>query len=87
TAAVLLILDSGSIMSVGFEKAYLLQNTMNTSYSEILSTYVYKVGLNSVSSFSYGTAVGLFNSVVNCAILVTVNILSRKLSDNQTSLW
>ena len=87
TASVLLILDSGSIMSVGFEKAYLLQNTMNTSYSEILSTYVYKVGLNSVSSFSYGTAVGLFNSVVNCAILVTVNILSRKLSDNQTSLW
>ena len=87
TAAVLLILDAGSIMSVGFEKAYLLQNTMNLAYSEIISTYVYKVGLNSASNFSYGTAIDLFNSIVNLAMLVLVNTLSRKLSDNQTSLW
>ncbi|MEA4823049.1 MAG: ABC transporter permease subunit [Clostridiaceae bacterium] len=87
TAAVLLILNSGEIMSVGFEKAYLLQNSMNTSYAEVISTYIYKVGLNSVSSFSYGTAVGLFNSIVNCMILVAVNFLARKLSDSQTSLW
>ena len=87
TASVLLILDSGSIMSVGFEKAYLLQNAVNTSYSEIISTYVYKVGLNSASNFSYGTAIDLFNSVVNCCMLVLVNWLSKKLSDNETSLW
>ena len=87
TAAVLLILDSGSILSVGFEKAYLLQNTVNQPYSEIISTYVYKVGLNSASNFSYGTAVGLFNSVVNCSMLVLVNLLARKLSGNETSLW
>lgn len=87
TAAVLLILNSGKIMNVGFEKAYLLQNSVNLSHSEIISTYVYKAGLNSISSFSYGTAVGLFNSLVNCIMLVLVNYLSKKLSDNQTSLW
>ena len=87
TAAVLLILDAGSIMSVGFEKAYLLQNQMNVTYSEIISTYVYKYGLNSASNFSYGTAIGLFNSIVNMVMLVVVNTLSKKLSDNETSLF
>jgi len=66
TISVLLILNAGSIMSVGFEKVYLMQNNMNLMYSEVISTYVYKVGLTSgLGNFSYATAIGLFNSVIN----------------------
>ncbi len=84
TIIILLILSIGGIMSVGFEKVYLMQNSMNADSSEIIATYVYKVGLLN-SNVSFATAVGLFNSVVNLILLVSVNAIARKVS--QTSLW
>ena len=84
TATMLLILSCGSILSIGFEKAYALQNDLNVSVSEIISTYVYKVGLVD-NDISFSAAVGLFNSAVNAVLLLTVNWISSKLSDN--SLW
>ena len=79
TVVVMFILRCGSILSVGYEKVYLLQNDMNLTGSEIISTYVYKVGLEQ-SDFSFSTAVGLFNTVVNCVILITANWLSKKVT-------
>lgn len=84
TAAIMLIMRAGSVMSIGFEKVYLMQNNVNLAYSEIISTYVYKVGLQD-SDFSYSTAIGLFNSVVNLTLLFVVNTITRRLSD--TSLF
>ena len=84
TATVLLILNCGSILSIGFEKAYLLQNSLNLQVSEIISTYVYKVGLIN-NDMSYSTAIGLFNTVVNLVLLLIVNKAADKLSGN--SLW
>ena len=75
----LFILQSGNVMSVGFEKVYLMQNPVNLEVSEVISTYVYKVGLLQ-TQFSFSTAVGLMNSVVNCIILVLVNFISKKLT-------
>lgn len=80
TATVLLILRVGSIMSVGFEKVYLLQNNMNLATSEILSTYIYKMGMIS-SQYSLSAAVGVFNNVINFALLLIVNFIANKLSD------
>ena len=87
TATILLILSCGSIISVGFEKVWLMQNDLNLRTSEVISTYVYKIGLGSggLSDFSFATAIGLFNSVVNLILIASVNSLTRKLSD--TSLW
>ncbi len=88
TVAIMLIMRSGSVMSVGFEKVYLMQNTLNLSASEVISTYVYKQGLGKgVKGFSFGAAVGLFNSVINFLTLVLVNSITRKISDNTASLW
>ena len=87
TASIMLILRFGSIMSVGYEKVLLMQNNMNLTQSEVISTYIYKVGLSSATSFSLGTAIGLFNSAINCVLLVTVNLISRKLSPGGSSLW
>ena len=87
TASIILIMDFGHIMGVGFEKTYLLQNTMNLARSEVISTYIYKVGLKSSNTFSYGTAIGLFNSVINCTLLVLVNALSRRFNSEGASLW
>ena len=84
TIILLFILDCGKIMSVGFEKAYLLQNALNLPVSEIISTYVYKTGVQG-AKFSYTTAIGLFNSLVNVMMLLIVNRISRALSD--TSLF
>lgn len=84
TATILLILNCGSILSVGFEKAYLLQNNLNLSVSEIISTYVYKVGLIN-NDISYSTAIGLFNTLINLVLLLMVNKIADKLSGN--SLW
>lgn len=81
TATILLIMNCGSILSVGFEKAYLLQNSLNSSVSEIISTYVYKVGLLQ-SDMSYSSAIGLFNTIVNLILLLIVNKISDKLSGN-----
>ena len=76
----------GSIMSVGFEKAYMMQTNLNLPVSEVISTYVYKIAMASgTSDFSYSTAIGLFNSVINLSMLVIVNRISRRVSE--TSLW
>ena len=79
TIVVMFILRCGSILSVGYEKVFLLQNDMNLTGSEIISTYVYKVGLEQ-SDFSFSTAVGLFNTVINCVILFGANWLSKKIT-------
>jgi putative aldouronate transport system permease protein len=84
TIIILLIMNTGHIMTVGFEKAFLMQNALNLSSSEIISTYVYKVGIIG-GQFSFSTAVGLFNSVVNFILLLFVNKAAKKFSE--TSLW
>ena len=84
TVTILLVLRAGAIMSLGFEKAFLMQTALNLDYSEIISTYVYKVGLQG-AQFSFGSAVGLFNSVINLALLLVVNRVARALAG--TSLW
>lgn len=81
-ASLLFILGAGNIMSIGFEKAYLMQNSLNINASEILPTYLYKVGLQ-MGDYSYSTAVGLFNSVINVTLLVLVNFWVKKMNDNQ----
>jgi putative aldouronate transport system permease protein len=84
TIIIILILNVGSIMAIGFEKIYLLQNPLNTVTSETIATYVYKIGLLN-ANYSFATAVGLFNSVINLLLLVTVNGLAKRLSNN--SIW
>ena len=79
TVVIMLILRFGQVMSVGYEKVYLLQNGTNLSHSEVISTYVYKVGLEN-AEYAFSTATGLFNSIVNCVFLVAVNKISNKLS-------
>lgn len=80
----LFIMNTGKLMSIGFEKAYLMQNSLNMDTSEIISTYVYKIGLLN-QQYSYSTAINLFNSVINLILMFSVNTLSKKLSD--TSIW
>lgn len=81
TISILLIMQCGSILSVGYEKIYLMQNSLNTAVSEIISTYVYKQGIASaIPQYSYATAIGLFVSVVNVIMLLIVNTTSSKLS-------
>jgi putative aldouronate transport system permease protein len=84
TAIILLILNVGHIMSLGFEKVYLMQTPLNFATSEVISTYVYKRGLLG-AEFSFSTAVGLFNSVINFVVLIAVNRVARKMTE--TSLW
>ena len=86
TATIMLILRTGKVMSIGFEKIFLLQNDLNLTTSEVISTYVYKVSLKaSVPDFSYSTAIDLFNSVINLFLICTVNFISGRISE--TSLW
>ena len=85
TAVMLLIMNAGSVMNIGFEKTFLMQNDLNLTTSEVISTYVYKVGMTGRSDFGYSTAIGLFNSVINFILIVTVNKLSKRLSGN--GLW
>ena len=88
TAAIMLIMNAGSIMSVGFEKTYLMQNNTNLIASEVISTYVYKTGMSrGTTQFSYASAIGLFNSLVNCFMLVIFNTLSNKLSRGSLGLF
>lgn len=84
TITIMLILQAGNLMTVGFEKAFLMQNALNTETSEIISTFVYKMGLL-YSQFSFATAIGLFNAVINLILLLGVNIAIRKLG--YQSLW
>ena len=85
TAIILLILRLGNIMSMGFEKAYLMQNNLNLATSEIIATYVYKVGLTGTPQYSYSAAIGVFNSVINVILIVAFNKLSKKVSG--AGLW
>lgn len=84
TIVILLILRCGRIMSVGFQKAYLLQNDLNLGVSEIISTYVYKMGLQK-GQYSLSTAVGLFNNIINFLLVISVNKISDKLTG--AGLW
>lgn len=84
TIVILLIFSAGNIMSVGFEKAFLMQTGMNLGTSEVISTFVYKVGLQN-GNYSFSTAIGLFNSVVGFVMLVIVNQVSKRLSG--TGVW
>ena len=87
TASTMLIMRCGSVLSVGFEKTYLMQGNLNLQTSEVISTYIYKVGMGSASDFSYGAAVGLFNSVINCTMLILVNYICKRLSNREVSLF
>lgn len=81
TATIMLILAVGQIMNLGYEKVLLMQNDLNLNYSEIISTYVYKVGLASgITNFSLSAAISMFNSVINFILLLTVNKITKKLS-------
>lgn len=80
TATVMFILRAGNVMSVGFEKVYLLQNTLNSSASEIISTYIYKIGLVS-SQYSLSAAISFFNNLINLVLLLGVNAAAKKMSD------
>jgi putative aldouronate transport system permease protein len=84
TAIILLILSVGRIMNVGFENAFLMQTPLNMAASEIIPTYVYKVGIIG-AQYSFSAAVGLFNSIINTALLVGINRVAKSMS--QTSLW
>lgn len=84
TIIILLIVGVGQIMNLGFEKAFLMQTPLNRDTSEIIATYSYKIAFES-GQYSFSTAIGLFNSVVNMVLLLVVNRISRKLAD--ASLW
>ncbi|MFD0716843.1 ABC transporter permease [Paenibacillus sp. GCM10027626] len=84
TIIILLILDMGSLLSVGFEKVLLMQNPLNMSSADVIQTYVYRIGIVG-GQFSYSAAIGLFNALVNFIMLVIVNQIARRRSE--TSLW
>jgi len=84
TIVMMLILEMGKVMNLGFQKVYLMQNAQNLVASEIISTYIYKVGMID-AQYSYSAAINLFNNLVNIILLVSVNKLAKKITDN--SLW
>lgn len=84
TIIISLIMSAGNILGIGFEKVFLMQNPVNYRVSEIISTYVYKTGI-AQAQFSFSTAVGLFNAVVNCIVLIAVNAIANKMTE--TSLF
>ncbi|WP_243839931.1 hypothetical protein [Rathayibacter sp. PhB151] len=84
TAITILILGVGNVMAIGFEKAFLLQNSLNLSQSEIIPTYVYKVGLLN-ADFSQAAAIGLFNGMINLVLLLGVNSLAKRITGQ--GLW
>ena len=81
----LLILRFASVMSVGFEKVYLMYSPAVYETGDVIATYVYRISLLDSNQFELSTAIGLFNSAVNCAVLVIVNQISRSLGE--TKLW
>lgn len=86
TVCILLIMQCGSLLNVGYEKVYLMQNNLNTNVSEVISTYVYKQGLTStIPQYSYSTAISMFVSIINAVLLISVNKISNQLSGN--GLW
>jgi putative aldouronate transport system permease protein len=86
TMVIQLILSVGNIMNIGFEKIYLMQNSMNETRSEVIPTYIYKNSmLAQFPDYSFTTAVGLFNAVISIILLIMVNQIARRM--NETSLW
>lgn len=86
TIVMLLILNFGGLMSVGFEKILLMQNPLNLQTSEVISTYVYKIAFASnLPNYSYSAAIGLFNAIINFTLLIIFNHIAKKTSE--TSLW
>lgn len=86
TFIILFILRVGSLLNIGYEKVLMLQNDLNRGASEIISTYTYKIALQSqVPQYSYAAAIGLFTSIINLILLLSVNSITRKMNDN--SLW
>ena len=86
TVSIMLILRFGTVMTVGYEKVYLMQNDLNLSTSEVISTYVYKTGLTKMQ-MSYGSAISLFNSVINIIMLLSVNGIVRKLTNGEQGMF
>src|SRR5690606_22154702 len=85
-AVILLILNMGNMLDTGFEKVLLLQNSLNLRTSEVIDTYVYKVGLTSqIVNYSYASAIGFFKSIVGLVMLVLVNNIAKKVG--QSGLW
>lgn len=84
TIVLMLILDVGSMMNVGYQKVFLMQNNMNMGTAEVISTYVYKVGLKQ-ANYSFSTAISLMNTLVSLILVTSTNFISRKLTE--TSLW
>lgn len=84
TATMMFILEVGKVMNIGFQKAYLMQTGLNITTSEIIPTYIYKIGLID-AQYSYSAAISLFNNIINIILLVTVNKIAQKTSEN--SLW
>jgi len=87
TIGIMLILRCGHVLSIGFEKVFLMQNNLNLSTSEVISTYVYKHGLQGNADFSFGAAVDLFNAVINVILLLSVNKISALASQGDVSLF
>ncbi len=81
TACILLVLRAGNMMNVGFEKVYLMQNNLNAATSEIISTYTYKIGIIS-AQYNYSTAINLFNTAINLALLLLVNFITNRMNDS-----
>ena len=84
TAVIMMIMRVGGLMNLGFEKVYLMQNDLNLTSSEVISTYVYKIGVIN-TQYSYSAAINLFSTIVNFILLILVNQISKKVSEN--SLW
>ena len=83
---IMLIMNVGNLLNVGFEKVYLMQTAGNLSASRIITTYIYEVSLQSnIAQYSYATAIGIFNSAINVILLCASNVICKKLSE--TSLW
>lgn len=81
TIIMLLIMKTGNVLSVGFEKVHLMQNALNSSTAEVMATYVYDMGMQK-QQYSFATAVGLFNSVIAFVLVIIVNSIAKKYSDN-----
>jgi putative aldouronate transport system permease protein len=84
TAVIMLIMRVGGLMSLGFEKVYLMQNDLNIASSEVISTYVYKIGVVN-TQYSYSAAINLFSTIINFILLIMVNKIAKSISEN--SLW
>ena len=84
TIIIMLIFNCANVVSIGMDKIYLMQNSLNTSVSEVISTFVYKIGVVN-ANFSFSTAAGLFQSLVSFILLVAVNQICKKITE--TSLW